>query len=215
MALSINRILAPITALGAGRRIGVWVQGCALACPGCASVDTWNKDQGTWREPAELAAALADQIKLANLDGLTITGGEPLDQPDQLAAFVSELKVRLAPWPGAAAFDVLLFSGYTLDAAPRRAGHLWSLIDAAVCGPYRKQLPSDIPLVTSSNQEMALLTGVGRSKYPLNDAARRMQIVTDGDSLMLVGLPRPGELDLFASRLAERGVELAGVSWQS
>lgn len=215
MALSVNRILAPITVLGAGRRLGMWVQGCALACPGCASVDTWNKDLGSRHQPAELAAGLAEQIKLANLDGLTITGGEPLDQAEQLAELLSELRAQLESWPRAAAFDVLLFSGYTLSVATKRAGHLWTLIDAAVCGPYRKQLSSDIPLVSSSNQEMVLLTEVGRSKYPLNDVGHRIQIASDGHSLMLVGLPRPGELDLFATRLAERGVELEGVSWQS
>jgi len=215
MALSVNRILAPVTVLGAGRRVGVWVQGCALACPGCASVDTWNKDLGIHHEPAQLAAGLADLIRRENLDGLTVTGGEPLDQPEPLAEMISELKTQLASWPRAAEFDVLVFSGYALHAAEKRARSLWGYIDAAVCGPYRQQLPSDIPLVASSNQELVLLTNVGRRKYPLNDAAHRMQVVSDGESMMMVGLPRSGELDLFASRLAERGVELAGVSWRS
>lgn len=215
MSLSINRVLAPITVLGAGRRVGVWVQGCALACPGCASVDTWDRAEGALRDPEELAVTIADQVKLENLDGLTITGGEPLDQPDQLAALVTGLRMKLATWPKAATFDVLLFSGYSTKAAPKRAGGLWSLLDAAVCGPYRRKLPSGVPLVASSNQELVVLTDVGRSKYPLGKAARRMQLVSDGESLVMVGLPRPGELDLFASRLAERGIELAGVSWQT
>lgn len=215
MPLSINRVLAPITVLGAGRRVGVWVQGCALACPGCTSVDTWDRARGTQHEPEELAVTIADQVKLENLDGLTITGGEPLDQPDQLATLVMELRAQLATWPKAATFDVLLFSGYSTKAATRRGGSLWSLLDAAVCGPYRYQLPSDVPLVASSNQELIVLTDVGRSKYPLEHAAPRMQLASDGESLTMVGLPRPGELDLFASRLAERGVKLTGVSWQT
>ncbi len=215
MSLSVNRVLAPITVLGAGRRVGVWVQGCALACPGCASVDTWDRTVGTLHEPAELAVTIADQVQRESLDGLTITGGEPLDQPEQLAALVTELRARLLSWPKAETFDVLLFSGYPAKAAARRAGRLWNLLDAAVCGPYRQQLPSDIPLVASDNQQLVLLTEVGRAKYPLSNAAPRVQIVSDGESLTMVGLPRPGELNLFASRLAERGVQLAGVSWQT
>lgn len=214
MSLLVNRILAPITVLGAGRRVGVWVQGCALECPGCASVDTWNRDLGARHEPAELAAALVAQIKRDDLDGLTITGGEPLDQAEQVAELVTEVRMQLQGWCHADNFDVLLFSGYAVKAASRRAGELWSRLDAAVCGPYRQQLPSDLPLVASSNQEMVKLTDLGMSKYPMNDAGIRMQVVSDGDTLMMVGLPRPGELSLFASRLAERGVELTGVSWQ-
>lgn len=215
MPLYINRVLAPITVLGAGRRVGVWVQGCGLACPGCSSVDTWDRARGTQLEPEELAATIADQVTRENLDGLTITGGEPLDQAEQLAALVMELRARLAAWPKAAAFDVLLFSGYSSKAATGRGGSLWSLLDAAVCGPYRHQLPSDVPLVASSNQELIVLTDVGRNKYPLELTAPRMQLVSDGESLTMVGLPRPGELDLLASRLAERGVKLTEVSWQT
>lgn len=215
MPLSVNRILAPITVLGAGRRVCVWVQGCALACPGCASVDTWDAAQGTHYEPAALAERLAELVSQENLDGLTVTGGEPLDQPAQLAELIAELKARLSSSPQAARFDVLLFSGYARGAAKRRAGALWELLDAAVCGPYRQHLPSDAPLVASSNQEMVLLTGVAESKYASNQGGHRMQVVSDGDSLMMVGLPRPGELDHFASRLAERGIQLAGVSWRS
>lgn len=215
MLLSINRILAPITVLGAGRRVGVWVQGCALACPGCASIDTWDSALGVRYEPVALAERLADLVMGENLDGLTLTGGEPLDQPAQLAELITELKARLSSSPRAGRFDVLLFSGYTRGAAQRRAGALWDLLDAAVCGPYRQQLPSELPLVASSNQEMVLLSRLAENRYSSSHGGHRMQFVSDGESLMMVGLPRPGELDHFASRLAERGIELAGVSWRS
>lgn len=215
MLLSVNRILAPITVLGAGRRVGVWVQGCALACPGCASIDTWDSAQGVRYESAALAEKLADLVNRENLDGLTVTGGEPLDQAAQLAELISELKTRLSSSPQADRFDVLLFSGYARSAAQRRAGALWDMLDAAVCGPYRQQLPSDVALIASSNQEMVVLTDLADSKYSSSHGGHRMQVVSDGESLMMVGLPRPGELDHFASRLAERGIELAGVSWRS
>jgi anaerobic ribonucleoside-triphosphate reductase activating protein len=213
--LRINRVLAPITVLGAGRRVGVWVQGCGLACSGCASVDTWDPTQGALNDPASLAAILADQVLVQDLDGLTITGGEPLDQPDQLAELVRILKAHLDSRALAADFDVLLFSGYAVKAARKRAGELWSLLDAVVCGPYRRNSPSELPLLASSNQELLTLTDLGQRRYPLKDQAARMQVVSDGDTLTMVGLPRPGELDLLASRLAARGVELAGLSWQS
>ena len=39
--IRLNKAHYPVTALGPGRRIGLWLQGCALACPGCISQDSW------------------------------------------------------------------------------------------------------------------------------------------------------------------------------
>ena len=39
--LSVNRLHHPVTALGSGSRVGIWTQGCAIRCRGCASLDTW------------------------------------------------------------------------------------------------------------------------------------------------------------------------------
>lgn len=215
MDIIINRILAPVTVLGAGRRVVVWVQGCDLACPGCASVDTWDMSLGTRRSADAVAEALAAEIRARDLDGLTITGGEPMDQAPALAEMITRLREILASWHRADGFDILAFSGYTTAAARRRAGSLWQLLDIAVCGPYRRDLPSDVALVATRNQEVNPLTPRGVSKYALLTSPTRMQVMSDGESLVMVGLPRPGELDKFTQMMAERGIELAGASWRS
>src|SRR5437899_11617845 len=63
--IAISRIHFPVTKLGPGRRIGIWVQGCSVRCPGCISVDTWAQGRGrttvsemlgaiaTWKPDAE------------------------------------------------------------------------------------------------------------------------------------------------------------------
>ena len=43
MALVVNRVHFPVTALGPGRRLGVWVQGCSIGCAGCLAHDTWAR----------------------------------------------------------------------------------------------------------------------------------------------------------------------------
>ena len=45
MKLQLNKAHFPVTALGPGRRIGIWVQGCSIQCPGCVSLDTWKPDR--------------------------------------------------------------------------------------------------------------------------------------------------------------------------
>jgi anaerobic ribonucleoside-triphosphate reductase activating protein len=215
MKIEVNRLLAPVTVLGAGRRVGLWVQGCRLRCLGCASQDTWVVGQGEERDTEDVADVIATETKARDLDGLTLTGGEPLDQARALALVVEGVRGRLAGSPQGDRFDVLLFSGYPAAAAQKRAGRLWPLLDLAVCGPYRPGEPSEQPLVASANQDMLLLTELGRAKYPLPDDTPRMQVVSDGTDLLMVGLPRPGDLDAIAGRLEERGVTLGGASWRS
>jgi len=42
--LELNKAHWPVTVLGPGRRIGLWVQGCTIHCKGCVSQDTWPRD---------------------------------------------------------------------------------------------------------------------------------------------------------------------------
>ncbi len=206
-------MLAPITVLGVGRRLGLWVQGCRLRCPGCASSDTWVEGEGRMVDATELADTIVAEIQARRLDGLTLTGGEPLDQAEALAVVVERVRQSLAGREDR--FDVLVFTGYAARAAPRQAGRLWSMIDVAVCGPYRHDLPSELALVASANQKMVILSQLGRSLYLLPADGPRMQVVSDGTELMMVGLPKPGDLDVLRQRMADKGVMIEGVTWRS
>ena len=86
MNVRVARLLAPVTVLGPGRRLGLWVQGCGLACPGCASRDTWDPAEGLEIPVAELADRITRTVVAEDLTGLTITGGEPTDQGRALAS---------------------------------------------------------------------------------------------------------------------------------
>src|SRR5688572_31286206 len=102
MTISLSRVHFPITTLGFGRRIGVWFQGCSIQCPGCVSHDTWAFGRG------QTTVDLVCDTLAANLnqaDGVTISGGEPFDQPAALEALLRWLRGRFAG-------DVLVFSGY-------------------------------------------------------------------------------------------------------
>src|SRR6185295_15428379 len=77
-AIAVSRIHFPITALGPGSRIGIWLQGCSIRCEGCISMDTWNPGIGI-TTLSEVARHLAPMWSQAT--GITISGGEPFDQP--------------------------------------------------------------------------------------------------------------------------------------
>ncbi len=122
MAMALSRLHFPVTTLGPGRRVGVWFQGCSIRCPGCISVDTWDPALGQ-TAIADVARQLGDWAGTA--DGLTVSGGEPFDQP-------AALEILLRVWRSLSPTAVLLFTGYDLGAVgPWLEGHP-GLLDAIV-----------------------------------------------------------------------------------
>lgn len=210
LSVRVARLLAPVTVLGPGRRLGLWVQGCGLACPGCSSRDTWDPAGGTTIPVGELVDTVCAAILRDGLDGLTLTGGEPTDQAEALTSVVAGVRARL---PG---LDVLVFTGRTLKAARTLAPQLVSQATCVVAGPYRREDPQPgHRLAATANQEVVVAPEASEryAAWLADAAAPRLQALASGGGLYLVGLPNPGDLDLFRRRLAERGVLLEGVSW--
>lgn len=217
MRLQVNRVAHPVTVLGPGRRLGVWVQGCNIGCPGCGSIDTWDPSGGQALDTEALAPDLAEIIVRDRLHGLTLTGGEPTEQADALADLVrrtrSILEARADSW----VLDVLMFTGLTAKAAQRSAGALWAVADIAVCGPYRANKPSTVPLVATSNQVVVTLTGLGAARFAASrqvTGAFLQTHVADGE-ITLIGLPNPGDLPRLEEALKARGISMEGRSWQT
>lgn len=206
----IARMLAPVTVLGPGRRLGLWVQGCGLACPGCASRDTWDRAGGVEISVAVLVEQIVAAVNADSLDGLTLTGGEPTDQAEGLAAVVTGVRERLPN------LDVLLFTGRPLRAARAIAAGLTDLATCIVAGPYRREHP--LPghrLVATSNQELWVAPEASEryTVWLADEGAPRLQMFAADGGLYLVGLPSPGDLDRFGDLMARRGIRLEGVSW--
>ena len=67
--------------LGPGLRYVLWVQGCEQRCRGCVAEGAQNMEKGT----AIDIGALATEITLSKVSGLTISGGEPFLQAKELA----------------------------------------------------------------------------------------------------------------------------------
>ena len=72
---------------GPGIRFVVFMQGCPMRCLYCHNPDTWAPDGGTAMTADELLALYDKNRAFYKRGGLTVTGGEPLLQPE----FVAEL----------------------------------------------------------------------------------------------------------------------------
>ena len=202
--MRISRIAAPITVLGPGRRVVVWVQGCTLACAGCASVDTWAADGGRSMTVDDVATEVLRLVAEHDLDGVTISGGEPFQQADDVADLIESVQ-------RANDLDIVVFTGYEAAIARRRSSRQARLADILVAGRYDRTQPSDLPLVASANQTVVTSD---RGAARLTDMGPgRVQVAANGDDLFVVGLPHPGDLERLHEALEARGVALAGASW--
>jgi anaerobic ribonucleoside-triphosphate reductase activating protein len=203
--LSLSKLHFPITALGLGRRIGIWFQGCSIRCAGCMSRDTWAFSRDS--EPVE---TVLERIVpwLTKADGVTISGGEPFDQPDGLLALLAGLRERFKG-------DVLVYSGYEFEALQADHRAALAFIDALISEPFDEALPTDAPLRGSANQRLHLLSALGAERFAGLDAmtqayAAPLDLVADPDgSVWIAGVPRRGDLKRLMHMLADQGITLA------
>ncbi len=72
---------------GPGLRYVVFTQGCPMRCRYCHNPDTWNVSGGTETSVEDILADYRKNREFYAKGGLTVTGGEPLLQPE----FVAEL----------------------------------------------------------------------------------------------------------------------------
>ncbi|QDV68991.1 anaerobic ribonucleotide reductase-activating protein [Rosistilla carotiformis] len=202
-SISISRIHYPIHSLGFGTRVGVWFQGCQIQCPGCVSRDTWAA--GT--DPIsldQLTQTLAPWT--AQADGLTISGGEPFDQPDAVAALVDWWRTKNVG-------DVLLFSGYSAEVLWTRHSDIVSKLDVLISDPYDAKQPQTQPLRGSDNQRMNLLTPLAAERYASLDDSPALDLCFDDDTVWIAGIPKPNAMAEIRKRLAAMGFA-AGTSDQ-
>ncbi|KGI85297.1 ribonucleoside-triphosphate reductase activating protein [Exiguobacterium mexicanum] len=88
---------------GPGIRTVIFTAGCPHRCPGCHNPESWNPRGGQDVSVADLLA----QIEQSGWDGVTISGGEPFLQPEELARLVDGCKVLQK--------NVWVYTGYTLE----------------------------------------------------------------------------------------------------
>ena len=134
---------------GPGVRFVVWFQGCTLGCPGCFNPATHPDVGGERIETAELLARIA---ATADVEGVSLSGGEPMQQPEAALALLEGAR--------ALGLSTLMFSGYAIDeirAMPLGPAVLAAL-DVLVDGRYVSTARLAAGLRGSANQRIHFLS---------------------------------------------------------
>lgn len=180
--LRVARIIPKTSAEGPFERCAIWVAGCDLACPGCCNPELFDPASGT---PTALDAVL-DTAMDAGVEGLTMLGGEPLQQPKALAALLEGAQAR--------GLGTIVFSGYTLQRAQSLPGFskIWAHLDTLVDGPFDvHRIEPSRRFIGSSNQQLHHRTE-RYAKASLWRGPARIEVRVDADGTVeLHGMPRP------------------------
>jgi len=217
MNILLNKAHFPVTVLGPGRRIGLWLQGCTIRCKGCVSQDTWPVDPAK-ALPVKSLLDWCKRVAKEGLDGVTISGGEPFDQPKALAALLD----GLIAWRSASGldFDLLCYSGYPLKALEKKHAQLLARLDALIPEPYADGRPLGALWRGSDNQTLVPLSVRGRARYADSVAApqltqdKRMQVSVEDGKLWMIGIPHRGDMAALEALCRARGLTLGEVSWR-
>ncbi len=204
MKISLSRMHYPVTTLGPGQRLGIWFQGCSIRCPGCVSADTWASggDATTVDQVVEVASRWMTEAQ-----GVTISGGEPFDQPEALAQLLEALPLTPAQ-------DILVYSGHPFERIQSHPSVLNGRIDALMSDPYVVGESQSLPLRGSDNQRLHLLTALGKKRFscfndPMASSQRSLDVMFDGDgTVWLAGIPRPGDMERLRDLLGVQGHEI-------
>lgn len=204
MEISLSRVHFPVTTLGPGRRLGIWMQGCSIRCPGCISSDTWaKKAPGTTVD--ELLVRVDSWLK--ECDGVTISGGEPFEQSPALELLLRGIRKLTTT-------NILVYSGKRLSELTDEPSVTAGLIDCMISEPFELDSPQTKYLMGSDNQRMTFLTPIGRKVFgPLNrlaeDSDRRLDVMFDEDGVVwLAGIPGRGDMARLQILLEETGTYL-------
>lgn len=201
MKIGLSRLHFPVTTLGPGRRVGIWLQGCSIRCPGCISADTWRSAEQTV-DVSQVMARIAPW--LAACDGVTVSGGEPFDQPQGLADLLGQLRAH-------GAVDILVYSGHPYEKLQPFLAAWPGLIDALISEPFELGQAQTRPLRGSDNQHLHLLTEQGRARFaayerPLHAGDRQLDVMLDDSgTVWLAGIPSRGDMQRLQALLQAQG----------
>ena len=180
--LTIARKKAVCNVLGPGERSVIWFHGCSHRCPNCIA-DTMNETADYEQfSPAELADWVLHNV---GIEGITLSGGEPLQQPaDELAEFLTLVKRNTN-------LSVLCYTGYRYEDIVQCSPVL-PLIDVLIDGEYRQKEDFGQRWRGSANQRFHFLTDRYRSQQEEWNNAFERQIEIELDingKLLISGVP--------------------------
>lgn len=160
------KITGPDVNNGPGCRITLWIPGCGHKCKGCHNEWTHMYNQGsdftedTYRE-------LIDKLSKPYIAGLTISGGDPLYQSNNVLADLYEWIIRVrTDLPDK---TIWLYTGFKFEDLQGIQMEIVQKCDVVVDGPYIEELRDTTLEFRGSSNQRIIHIGQNNSKETSED----------------------------------------------
>lgn len=170
---------------GPGDRFVIWSQGCSKKCPQCYQPESWSEKANKLITAADLTQKIID----SNAEGVTLTGGCILEQPEVCLELLELLNNVNLPK------GIICFTGYTIEEIEQLpiVQKCLPYIDLLIEGRYVYQLRTYSGLHGSTNQRFIWneLPQRGKSKIDENEVIfdQNIEVHTNDDGIVLTGFP--------------------------
>lgn len=159
---------------GPGKRLLVYLKGCSIHCEGCVNSHLWSFDGGIKISAEEIISI----CKKENVEGITLHGGEPLDQAGELEKVINLAK--------AFRYTIVLFTGYLYRELNSIQKRVWNKSDLVIAGRFDLNKRNvNLQFRGSSNQKVYTHHGPYK-KYKLHD----------GLSTTIIAVNKNGTMDI-------------------
>ena len=168
---------------GPGNRAVIWVQGCSLDCPGCFNPEAHSLRKGKLVKTDQLFKKIQEQGDA--IEGITISGGEPLQQMRPLLNLLGRVCKETN-------LSVLLFTGYSREEVGRmkESAELLRCVDILIAGRYDRTKKIGRNLLGSVNQTIHFLSG-RYTKKDLKKTPSSEVIITREGKVIMTGIDPP------------------------
>ncbi len=203
-SIYVGNVLYPVKVLGPGLRIGIWLVGCSRGCRCCISPEFSKRDPKFLMQVSSLVECLTDLAKTGRVDGITISGGEPFEQPEALRVLLDEL-LKISP-------DILVYTGFLKEKLESLGyADILSKIGVLIDGPYIDEKNTGSFMKGSDNQRIFILNPQLQTLYDeyLRNGRNKLQLFRTSTGFVSVGIVKRGFADDLHKRLLKNGVSVS------
>lgn len=195
MKLRLHNMVLRTKVLGPYVRTAIWFQGCNKRCKGCMSPSSRPLDEGSL---VDVDIIINKILNEKDIEGITISGGEPFLQIDALHYLLKELKAK-------SNLGVIIYTGFKMEELLNkhddRINEIFcGLADLIIDGEYIDTLNDGMALKGSSNQSLNFITQRYKSKESLyKEKHRSTEAIATEKDIFLIGIPEKNMLNNWIS----------------